>query len=89
MRDIGTAKASSGAARFGCRYPSPPPFVGIVAMRDACVGRLFSLVSVMKRRKKLYVASIVSRKGVVHLVGSRDGGFPFWSYVFRMSVPMR
>ena len=88
MRDIGTAKAPS-AAHFGCRYPSPPHFAGIVAMRDACAGRLFSLVSVIKRRKKLSVVSIVSRKGVVHSVGFPGGGFPFWSYVLRMFVPMR
>jgi hypothetical protein len=70
---MGTAKAPN-AAHFGCLYPNPPSFPGIFAMRDACVGRLSSSVSVMKHRKKLSVVSMALRKGVVHLVGSLGGG---------------
>ena len=58
-------------------------------MRDAWGGRVFSLVSVMKRRKKESVVSMAVRNGVVHVVGVPGGGCPFLSYVLSISAPMR
>ena len=46
------ANAPIAAARCGCLYPSPPFLEEIVARRDACVGRSFSVVSVTNFRKK-------------------------------------
>ena len=60
-------------------------------MRHAYAGSgVPSFVFIMKCSKKLSGLSMVSRKGVVHLVGSPGGEFPFWSYVLSISVvPMR
>ena len=52
VHDVGTANVTI-AARCGCLYPSPPFLEGIVATRDACVGRLKSVVSVINFRKDL------------------------------------
>ena len=42
----------------------------------------------MNFRKKSSVVAMVSRKGVVHFVGSPGGGLPYW-YMLSISVPMR
>ena len=67
---MGTTNAPS-ASCCGCLYPSSPTFLErIVVIRDASVGRLFLVVSVINFRKKPSVISMASRKGVVHFVGS-------------------
>ena len=67
---MGTTNAPS-ASCCGCLYPSSPTFLErIVVIRDASVGRLFLVVSVINFRKKPYVVAMVSsRNGIIHFFG--------------------
>ena len=55
------------------------------------VGSVSLFMSIMKKRKKLSVVSMASRrKSVIYLVGVLlGGGSPSWSYVLGTSMPMR
>lgn len=88
LRDMGIANAPS-AARWWWRCPSPPCLVVVVAISSVWFGSVLLLVSVMNRRKNSFVVWMVLRNGVVHVVGSPGGGWPFSLYVLSISAPIR